>query len=53
MKAHAWLQTQLDLATEIGGKLRDKLLNLYGLVPRKAAKDKKDTVSKAKQALGD
>lgn len=53
LKAHGWLQTQLELATEIGSKLRDKPLNLCVLVPKKTAKDKKDAVSKAKQPLGD
>lgn len=48
MKAHGWLQTQLDLATEIGCKLRDKPLNLCVLVPKKTAKGKRDAVSKAK-----
>lgn len=53
LKAHGWLQTQLELATEIGSKLRDKPLNLCVSAPKKTAKDKKDTVSKAKQPLGD
>lgn len=48
LKAHGWLQTQLDLATEIGSKLRDKPLNLCVLVPKKTAKGKRDAVSKAK-----
>lgn len=53
MKAHGSLQTQLELATEIGSKLRDKPLNLCVSVPKKTAKDKKDAVSKAKEPLGD
>lgn len=53
LKAHGWLQTQLDLATEIGCKLRDKPLSLCILVPKKAAKGKRDAVSKARQPLGD
>lgn len=51
LQAHGWLQTQLDLATEIGCKLRDK--SLCVLVPKKTAKGKRDAVSKAKQPLGD
>lgn len=53
LKAHGWLQTQLDLATEIGCKLRDKPLSLCVLVPKKTAKSNRDAVSKAKQPLGD
>lgn len=53
LKAHGWLQTQLELATEIGSKLRNKPLNFCVSVPNKTAKDKKDAVSKAKQPLGD
>lgn len=53
LKAHGWLQTQLELATEIGCKLRDKPLSLCGLVPKKTGKGKRDAVSKAKQPLGD
>jgi len=53
LKAHGWFQTQLELATEIGSKLRDKPLNLCVSVPKKTPKDKKDAVSKAKQPLGD
>lgn len=53
LKAHGWLQTQLELATEIESKLRDKPLNLCVSVPKKTAKDRKDAVSKAKQPLGD
>lgn len=41
LKAHGWLQTQLELAIEIGGKLRDKPPNLCVSVPKKTAKDKK------------
>lgn len=54
LKAHGWLQTQLELAIEIGGKLRDKPPNLCVSVPKKTAKDKKkNAVSKAKRPLGD
>lgn len=52
-KAHGWLQTQLEVAVEIGGMLRDKPPNLCVSVPKKTAKDKKDAVSKAKHPLGD
>lgn len=53
LKAHGWLQTQLDLATATGCKLRDNPLSLCALVPKKTAKGKREAVSKAKQPLGD